>query len=78
VARGLIRDRDRETFLVLCLDTKLAVNAAYVVAVGSLDHCPLRPREVFNFKAALLANPASVSLAHNHPSGDPLPRTTGA
>lgn len=58
VARRLIGDLDRETFLVLCLDTKLPVNAAYVAAVGSLDHCPLHPREVF--KAAL-------------PSGDPWP-----
>lgn len=71
VVRWLIGDRDRETFLVLCLDTKLAVNAAHIAAVGSLDHCPLHPREVF--KAALLANAASVILAHNHPSGDPRP-----
>ena len=31
----------------------------------------VHPREVF--KAALLANAASIVLAHNHPSGDPAP-----
>lgn len=34
VARRLIGHRYRETFLLLCLDTKLAVNAACVAAVG--------------------------------------------
>ncbi len=31
----------------------------------------LHPREVF--KAAVVANAASVVIAHNHPSGDPTP-----
>ena len=71
VARQIIGDADRETFLVLLLDTKLFVSAAHIAAVGSLDHCLLHPREVF--KAAVVANAASVVIAHNHPSGDPTP-----
>lgn len=71
LARELLTDRDRETFLVLCLDTKLRVSAAHTAAVGGLDHCTIDPRGVFT--AALLANAASVVLAHNHPSGDPTP-----
>ncbi len=71
VTREVIGDADRETFLVLLLDTKLVVTAAHIAAVGSLDHCLLHPREVF--KAAVLANAASVVIAHNHPSGDPTP-----
>jgi DNA repair protein RadC len=71
LAHRLLGDRDREVFLVLCADTKLVLNAAYIAAIGSLDHCPIHPREVF--KAALLSNAASVILAHCHPSGDPTP-----
>lgn len=71
LARWLLSDRDRETFLVPCLDVKLAVNAGYAAAVGSLDYCPVHPREVFT--AALLSKAAPVILGHNHPSGDPTP-----
>lgn len=71
LARAVIGDADREMFLVLCLDTKLRVNAAHVAAVGTIDSCPVTPRAVFT--AALLAGAASVVLAHNHPSGEPAP-----
>jgi len=57
--------------VILLLDTKNRINAAHIVAVGSLDSCPVHPREVF--KAAVLANAAAVIVAHNHPSGDPTP-----
>jgi DNA repair protein RadC len=70
-ARPLLEDRDREALLVLLLDNKNQVNAAHVVSVGSLNGCPVHPREVF--KAAVLANAAGVVVAHNHPSGDPEP-----
>ncbi|MGQ9699377.1 MAG: JAB domain-containing protein [Armatimonadota bacterium] len=71
VVRPLLEDRDREAVVVLLLDAKNRVNAAHVVAVGLLDSCPVHPREVF--KAAVLANAASVIVAHNHPSGDATP-----
>lgn len=71
IARAVIGEADRETFLVLLLDTKDRVNAAHVAGVGTLDHCPVEPREVF--KAAMLANAAAVIFAHNRPSGDPAP-----
>jgi len=69
--RLLLEDRDREAVVILLLDTKNRINAAHIVAVGSLDSCPVHPREVF--KAAVLANAAAVIVAHNHPSGDPTP-----
>ena len=37
-------------------------------SIGSLSAAIVHPREVFKF--AILANAASVILAHNHPSGD--------
>lgn len=62
---------DREHFIVLCLDSKNKVNAINTVHVGSLSASVVHPREVF--KPAILANAASVIVAHNHPSGDPTP-----
>ncbi|TDA67703.1 MAG: DNA repair protein RadC [Clostridia bacterium] len=71
LVRPLLEGADREHFLVLCLDTKNRVSAIHTVSVGTLNSSPVHPREVF--KAAILANAASVILAHNHPSGDPEP-----
>jgi DNA repair protein RadC len=41
------------------------------VSVGSLTASLVHPREVF--KPAIIGNPASLILVHNHPSGDPEP-----
>ena len=57
--------------LVLMLDTKQHVIGINTVSIGSLDSSLAHPREVF--KPAIIANPASIILAHNHPSGDPMP-----
>lgn len=70
VCRHLAR-ADREHFVVLMLDVKCHPLALHTVSIGTLDSCSAHPREVF--KAAILANAASVVLAHNHPSGDPTP-----
>lgn len=64
-------ETDRESFLILCLSSKNEPNAIHTVSVGSLDASIVHPREVF--KTAILANSASVIVAHNHPSGDPTP-----
>ena len=56
---------------LLLLGTKHHVIASHELSRGSLDSCPVHPREVF--KAALLSNAAAVIVAHNHPSGDPTP-----
>lgn len=62
---------DREVFAVLFLNTKNKVIGIHDVSVGSLTASVVHPREVF--KAACLANAASIILTHNHPSGDPAP-----
>lgn len=71
----VFRDRaekaDREEFLALLLDTKNVMLGFHVVSIGALNRNMAHPREVF--KAAILANAASVLLVHNHPSGDPKP-----
>lgn len=62
---------DREHFVVLMLDTQNGLLAVHTVAIGTLTGCLVSPRDVF--KAAILANAASIIVGHNHPSGDPSP-----
>ena len=62
---------DREHFVALHLDARNQLNTMEIVSVGSLNASLVHPREIF--KGALLANAASVIVAHNHPSGDPTP-----
>lgn len=69
--RLYLEGADRENFVVVMLDTKNHVIGITTVSVGSLDTAIVHPREVF--KPAILANAATVVLAHNHPSGDPTP-----
>lgn len=62
---------DREHFIVLALDTRNRPIGANTVSIGSLSTSLVHCREVFKF--AILANAASIILAHNHPSGDVSP-----
>lgn len=64
-------DVDRETFVVICLDTKNRVLAVNVAFTGTLDSCSITLREVY--KAAVVVGAASIVVSHNHPSGDPTP-----
>jgi DNA repair protein RadC len=66
-----LRDRERERFLVLCLNTRNELMREIVVSIGSLNASIVHPREVF--KPALACTAASLIIAHNHPSGDPAP-----
>jgi DNA repair protein RadC len=71
ILQQYLEGADREHFVVLLLDTQNQVIGIHTVTVGTLDASLVHPREVF--KPAILANAASVILAHNHPSGDPTP-----
>lgn len=62
---------DRETVVAIMLDTRNRPTAIHTVGTGTLNSSLVHPREVF--KAAILANAASIVLAHNHPSGDESP-----
>lgn len=66
-----LRDRERERFLALCLNTRNELVREVVVSVGSLNASIVHPREVF--KPALACSAAAIVIAHNHPSGDPAP-----
>ena len=62
---------DREYFVVFLLDQKNHVIGINTVSMGSLTASIVHPREVF--KAAILANAATIICGHNHPSGDTMP-----
>lgn len=66
-----LKYKDREYFVVLCLNTRNRVICINTVSIGSLNASLVHCREVF--KPAILANSQSIILAHNHPSGDTEP-----
>lgn len=66
-----LEHEDREHFVSLLLDAKNRIIGIHTVSIGSLCCTVVSPREVF--KAAILANAASIIVAHNHPSGDVTP-----
>jgi DNA repair protein RadC len=70
IARDLLKS-DREKFICLHLNIKNQLISFEVVSTGSLTASIVHPREVY--KAAILANAASVVFMHNHPSGNPEP-----
>src|SRR5574343_791004 len=63
--------RPKEVFMALWLDAQNRLIKAEELFIGSLTQTSVYPREVV--KAALAHNPASVILAHNHPSGNVEP-----
>lgn len=71
VVAGHLADVDREHFVVLMLDAQNRLLGIHTAGIGTLTAVLVSPREVF--KAAVLANAASVIVGHNHPSGDPTP-----
>jgi len=62
---------DREQFCIILLNTKNRIIGLNIVSTGDLSSATVHPREVL--KPAILANAASLILAHNHPSGDLKP-----
>ena len=64
-------DRVDEYAVVFYLDNQNRVMTVEVIAEGSVDHCTVYPRKVFD--KALQAGAASILLAHNHPGGSKEP-----
>lgn len=62
---------DVEHMAVILLNARYRAKGHYLAGVGTLDQVSVHPREVF--RIAIVAASHSVVLAHNHPSGDPLP-----
>lgn len=71
ILRDYFRDKDREEFLIVLLDTANTVTGLSQISVGGLSSSVVEPRQIF--KTAILANAAAIILAHQHPSGNPEP-----
>jgi DNA repair protein RadC len=68
---GAIRDKTRECFMAIFLDSKNRVIAMETLFEGTLTASGVYPREVV--RAALQHHAAALIFAHNHPSGEPRP-----
>lgn len=64
-------DPDKETMVVVLLNTRLRIIGHSVVSVGLIDTVHVHPREVF--RPAIVGAAKTVCLMHNHPSGDASP-----
>ncbi|MCM2280434.1 MAG: JAB domain-containing protein [Bdellovibrionaceae bacterium] len=62
---------DVEEFWALALGPKKELLRVKMLFRGTVDHCPMHPRDVFRF--ACLENASALLIAHNHPSRDLLP-----
>lgn len=66
-----LRDRKKECFFILLLDSKNRAIREERVSEGTLTSSLVHPREAFT--PAVRDSAASLILVHNHPSGDPTP-----
>ncbi len=71
IVKPMIADQNKEFFMALYLNTKNGVLKQEVISIGSLNANIVHPREIF--KTACMISASSIIVAHNHPSGDPLP-----
>lgn len=75
VACNFFRDKlaglEREVFAAAFLDTRHRLIDYAELFFGTVDGAEVHPREVV--RQALMLNAAAVLVAHNHPSGDPVP-----
>ncbi len=66
-----LRGAQKETFLIVMLDTANRIFRDVLISEGSLNASIVHPREVF--RPAVAESAASLILLHNHPSGNPEP-----
>jgi DNA repair protein RadC len=67
----ILRDDNKEKFIVVCLNSANKIIKHEIISVGSLNSSVVHPREIF--KVAIDNSSASIILIHNHPSGNPEP-----
>ncbi|HYG84487.1 MAG TPA: JAB domain-containing protein [Verrucomicrobiae bacterium] len=66
-----IRNKQQEYLICISLNSVDKIIARHVVTIGLLNATMIHPREIFG--RCLEDRAASVVVAHNHPSGDPIP-----
>lgn len=71
VVRAGIKDKAKEHFKLITLNTRNRITGISTISVGTLNASLVHPREVF--REAIQRAASTVVLAHNHPSGNPEP-----
>jgi DNA repair protein RadC len=64
-------DKRQEYLLALYLNARHELLQKEIVGIGTLNSMRIEPKEIF--RHALSTPCASIVVAHNHPSGDPMP-----
>jgi DNA repair protein RadC len=59
----LLKNADREMFILVCLNAKNFVNCIHLVTIGTVDRNVVSPREVV--KAAFISNSIKIAFVHN-------------
>ena len=67
----MLRDDNKEKFVVVCLNSANKIIKQETISIGNLNSSVVHPREIF--KVAIDCLSASIILIHNHPSGNPEP-----
>ena len=62
---------DCEEFWLINLNSNLSSQNVILIAKGTLNYCPIHPRDLF--REAIKANSFAIIIAHNHPSLDISP-----
>ncbi len=57
---------DCEEFWLINLNSNLNSKDVILIAKGTLNYCPIHPRDLF--REAIKANSFAIIIAHNHPS----------
>ena len=60
-----------EEFWLINLNSQLEPKNLILIAKGTLNYCPIHPRDLF--REAIKANSFALIIAHNHPSLDTSP-----
>lgn len=64
-------ESEKESLIVVCLDTKLKPKSWNIVSLGTVSETLAHPREIM--RPVIVANAYAFAVMHNHPSGDPTP-----
>lgn len=64
-------EEENERVVVLSLDNRNNIRGYHTAAIGSGNCCSVKPVDVF--RTAFMEGAKSVIIAHNHPSGCPVP-----
>jgi DNA repair protein RadC len=66
-----IAEKKQEYLVVFYLNARFELLQKEIVGQGGLNNMMITPKEIFSY--ALQTPCASLIVAHNHPSGDPMP-----